>query len=86
MTATPSYKALLKIYEALPTEVQEHFQHIPKLIKEFPYDVSLAYAFLKIEQAQNRALYGGVVKIHRGEAGFVHRVLNFRHLTRNGFK
>jgi len=86
MVAVPSYKALLKIYEALPDEVKGHFQHIPKLIEDFPYDVSLAYSFLKIEQAQNRALYGGVVKIHRGQAEFVRRIMNFQHLTRDGFK
>lgn len=86
MARIPSYKALLKIFEALPDEVRGHFPHVPKLVKEFPYDVALAYSFLKIEQAQNRALYGGVVKVHRGEAEFVRRVMNFQHLTRDGFK
>ncbi|MBP6748203.1 MAG: hypothetical protein KA144_01080 [Xanthomonadaceae bacterium] len=86
MATVPSYKALLRIYEDLPTEVKNHFEYIPQLIKSFPYEVSLAYAFLKIEQAHNRALYGGVVKIHRGEAEFVRRVMNYQHLTRDGFK
>lgn len=86
MAGIPTYKALIKIYDGLPEEVKGHFQHIPKLIKEFSYDVSIAYSFLKIEQAQNRALYGGVVKVHRGEAEFVRRVMNSQHLTRDGFK
>lgn len=86
MARVPSYKALLKIHKALPTEVQAHFSHVPKLIEGFPYEVALAYSFLKIEQAQNRALYGGVVKVHRGDAEFVRRVMNFQHLTREGFK
>lgn len=86
MATIPTYKALLKIYSALPVEVQEYFEHIPKLVKELPYEVSLAYSFLKIEQAQNRALYGGVVKVHRGDFEFVRRVMNFQHLTRDGFK
>ena len=86
MARIPSYKALLKIYEALPDEVKGHFLHVPKLIKGFPHEVALAYSFLKIEQAQNRALYGGVVKVHRGEAEFVRRLMTFQHLTRDGFK
>jgi hypothetical protein len=85
MPRIPSYKALLKLYESLSGEVKEHFPLIPKLI-ELPYEVGLAYSFLKIEQAQNRALYGGVVKAHRGDAEFVRRVMNLQHLTRGGFK
>jgi len=86
MARIPSYKALLKLHESLPAEVSGHFSHVPKLIESFPYEVALAYSFLKIEQAQNRALYGGVVKVHRGEADFVRRVMNFQHLTRDRFK
>lgn len=86
MVRVRSKKELLKIYDDLPDEVKRHFLHVPALINDFPYEVALAYSFLKIEQAQNRALYGGVVKVHRGEAEFVRRVMNFQHLTRDGFK
>lgn len=86
MAVAPTKKALIRIYDGLPDEVKGHFQHIPKLVNDFPYDVSIAYSFLKIEQAQNRTLYGGVVKLHRGEAEFVRRVMNFQHLTRDGFR
>lgn len=82
----PTYKALIKIYEDLPEEIRKYFQHVPNLLKDFPYEVCIAYSFLKIEQAQNRALYGGVVKLHRGDTEFVRRVMNFQHLTRDGFK
>lgn len=86
MARVPSRKRLLKIYGDLPEDVAGHFVHVSKLVVDFPYEVALAYSFLKIEQAQNRALYGGVVKLHRGEAKFVHRVMNAQHLTRGGFK
>ena len=87
MAKIPTYKALLRFYETLPDEVQNHFQHLPKLISDdLPYEIAIAYVFLKIEQAQNRALYGGVVKIHRGNAEFARRLMNFQHLTRDGFK
>lgn len=86
MARIPNYTSLLKIYEMSPDQIKLHFQYIPKLIKELPYEVALAYSFLKVEQAQNRALYGGVVKVHRGDAEFVRRIMNFQHLTRDGFK
>lgn len=87
MARIPTYKALLKFYECRPVEIKNHFVHLPKLVNDgLPYDIAIAYSFLKIEQAQNRALYGGVVKIHRGNAEFVRRLMNFQHLTRDGFK
>lgn len=87
MAPIPSYKALLKCYEAKSEEVKAHFKYIPKLINdELPYEITIAYCFLKIEQAQNRALYGGVVKVHRGNSEFARRLMNFQHLTRDGFR
>lgn len=86
MARVPSRKTLLKIHSGLPEDVGGHFIHIRKLVVDFPYEVALAYSFLKVEQAQNRALYGGVAKVHRGEAKFVHRVMNSQHLTRDRFK
>jgi hypothetical protein len=87
MPPIPSYKALLKFYEAQSAEIQGHFEHLPKLVNDdLPYVIALAYCFLKIEQAQNRALYGGVVKVHRCNAEFVRRLMNFQHLTRDGFR
>jgi hypothetical protein len=67
--------------------VRGHFQHLPKLINDdLPYEIAIAYCFLKVEQAQNRALYGGVVKVHRCDAEFARRLMNFQHLTRDGFR
>jgi len=86
MSRVPNYMSLLKMYEMSPREIRVHFEHIPRLIPELPYEVALAYSFLKVEQAQNRALYGGVVKVHRGDAEFVRRIMNLQHLTRDGFK
>ena len=85
--AIPSYKALLKCYESKSEHVKSHFEHLPKLINDdLPCVIAIAYCFLKIEQAQNRALYGGVVKVHRCNAEFARRLMNFQHLTREGFR
>ncbi|ENC6385357.1 hypothetical protein ABKX71_004008 [Aeromonas veronii] len=87
MARIPTRIALKKFYEERSDEVKIYFEHLlPLLEANLPYDIGLAYMFLKTEQAQNRALYGGVVKIHRGKSAFVARVMNFQHLTRDGFK
>ena len=50
MAHVPSYKALLKCYEAKPDEVKTHFTHLPELVTDgFPYEIALAYVFLKTE-------------------------------------
>ncbi|MFP6845543.1 MAG: hypothetical protein VB958_10065 [Thalassolituus sp.] len=87
MSRIPSRIALRKFYEARNDEVRLYFEHfLAVLDNNLPYHICLAYVFLKMEQAQNRALYGGVDKIHRGKRDFVSRVMNFQHLTRDGFK
>jgi hypothetical protein len=83
----PTKKALKKLFDSKSDEVKSHFGHLPQLIADgLPYEIAIAYVFLKIEQAQNRALYGGVVKVHRCNAEFARRLMNFQHLTRDGFK
>ncbi len=87
MARIPNYKALVRFYNGRPSDVKVFFEHLPKLVSDgLPYEIAIAYSFLKIEQAQNRALYGGVVKVHRGNAEFVGRLMNHQHLTRDGFK
>lgn len=87
MANVPSYIALQKLYDSKSDDIKTYFCYLPKLItNDLPYEIAIAYMFLKIEQAQNRALYGGVVKVHRCDAEFARRVMNFQHLTRDGFK
>jgi hypothetical protein len=87
MANIPTYKALQKCYAAKSIEVRSHFHHLPELItSNLLYEIAIAYGFLKIEQAQNRALYGGVVKVHRCNAEFARHAMHSQHLTREGFK
>jgi len=51
----------------------------------FPCEVALAYLFLRTEKAQNRALYRGLVKLHRAYTEMAERVVNTHHLTRDSF-
>ncbi|AUZ85755.1 hypothetical protein CDW43_14815 [Methylophaga nitratireducenticrescens] len=71
MARIPTYIALNQFYEEPAQEVKDYLLHLPNPVSnEFPYDIPLAYVFLRCEQAQNRTLYRGMVKIHRGKRDF----------------
>ena len=69
-----SYKGILIEYQSLPENIQKYFEYLPELIKG-DYEIAIAYLFFKIEQGQNRLLYG-----------VARNIVNYHHLTRDGFK
>src|SRR5450759_4006136 len=85
MKRTPSYKALLKQFNAYSTELKNYFSQFPALIQNHPYEVCLAYLFLRTEMAQNRTLYCGVVKLHHAHTEIAQNAVDVQHLTRDGF-
>jgi hypothetical protein len=84
--AVPSYKAVLKHFDACDEEVRRFFPHLPELIvRELPWEVGIAYQFIRVETGQNRAIYGGVVKLHRADAQIAASMLNTLHITWSSF-
>ncbi|GJM43227.1 MAG: hypothetical protein DHS20C21_00690 [Gemmatimonadota bacterium] len=63
-----SIPGLKRSYASRPTEIQEYFEHLCPLVDSYPLEVGLAYAFSRLETAQNVALYCGLVKVHRANA------------------
>ena len=56
VAAISSYKGVIAKYESASQPVCWYFDQLPKLLASFPYEVSLAYLFLRTEKAHNRAL------------------------------
>lgn len=83
--SVPSYKAVLKHYTQCPQEVKNFFPHLPNLIQAFPWEVALAYQFVRVETGQNRIIYGGVVKLHRAHSEVADSMLYSLHITRQSF-
>jgi hypothetical protein len=84
--AVPNYKAVLKHYSQCGHEIRGFFPHLPQLIvPSLPWEVSIAYQFIRVETGQNRAIYGGVVKLHRADAAIAESMLNTLHITRASF-
>ncbi len=84
-TAIKSKNGLKKAYESSPAEVRDYFQHLPKLLEEFPLDVCLAYAFSRLELGQNMALYCGAVRIHKVDTELARNAVGTHHMTRESF-
>jgi hypothetical protein len=66
--------------------VRTHFEHLPRLLDDYPLEVALGYVFYRLELGQNMALYCGVVKLHRADTTVASNTLDAHHMTRKGFE
>ena len=76
---------LLKVLNSCSDSVQSYFEHLPKLLDDFPLEVTLAYCFARLELGQNMALYCGAVKLHRANAEIASSVVSTHRMDRKGF-
>lgn len=84
MEAAGSYKGVLKKYESCNGDLKAYFQHLPSLVtSNYPWEVLIAYLFMRVEAAHNRAIHGSVVKLHRANVEVVSSMLDSHRLTRN---
>lgn len=82
----PSYIAIRKKYDSCDERIKKYYCELPKLIDDnYSKQICIAYCFLNVEKAVNRILYGGVVKVHRGDKDIAKRIVDLHHLTREGF-
>ena len=86
MGAVKSKPGLLNRFNLSPAEIRVYFEHVPKLIADFPLDVCLSYVFAQLERAQKAILYCGVVKLHRVDATLARAAIDVHHMTRSDFK
>ena len=55
--SVPSYKAVLRAYEAASAEVQDYFGELPHIVEKCSGEVSLAYMFIRLERGQVMIIY-----------------------------
>ena len=82
----PTKVAIRNRFRELPEEIREYFVHFENLISDFPWDVTISYAFSLVETAHNRTIYGGVLKLHKVEKSMAWLALDRLHMTRRGFR
>ena len=86
MTVAPlpeirSIPGLRNYYLAQSEEVQWYFEHVPKLIEDFPLTVCLSYVFSKLEAGNLMALYAGAVKVHKVDVEMARRAVEAAHIS-----
>jgi hypothetical protein len=86
MSTPGSWRGVLNHYRTLPRAIQKHFEHLPELMASFPWDVSLAYQFARIELAHNMTIYCGAVKLHRAHPELAWLAVQNQHQTRDSFR
>ena len=85
MTVPATYKGVIKRYKSCPDDIRKFYEAFEELVDGYTYEVSIAYCFLKLEQAYNRTLYGGARKMRKVHTEIATSVLDKQHLTRDGF-
>ncbi len=84
--SAPTYKSVIRLLKSKPPQFQGYFDPLPSLIANYPWEVSIAYVFSRIEKAHHRALYCGVVKLHAAHKEIAWSMLESKHFTREGFQ
>ncbi len=85
MTVPANRKGVVKRFNNAPKEVRDYFEYLPKLIDQFPWEISLSYLFARVEYSHNMTLYCGVVKLHQGQKDVVFNIVQKQQLTRANF-
>ena len=86
MAPRRKYTGLLNDIGELPERIQKYFYPIEDLINNYDLEISLTYAFSILEQGQNRALYCGLVKIHRVHKSIAELAIDNQHIDRRFFR
>ena len=69
------------------TERSAYFSPADRLVaaEEYPYDVSLAYMFIRLESCQRAALLFGAMKLHSVELGLTRKSIDQLDITRGNY-
>lgn len=77
-----SIPGLKNYYAGCSEEVQWYFEHVPKLLDDFPnMEVCLAYAFSQLEVGYVMALYVGAVRVHNVDTELARRAVEIEHIS-----
>jgi len=86
MDIPKTYKGVIARFRQSPNEIQTYFRPSIELIAKYPWEVTLAYMFSRIELAQNMTLYCGVVKLHRAHSEVAWSAIDSLYIKRKIFE
>jgi hypothetical protein len=86
VTDPANYKQVLKHFDSLSDDVRRYFPTLPELVKNYSWDVSVAYVFSRIERAKHETIYCGIVKLHWTESTLTRTLVDKDHMSRSRFR
>ncbi len=86
MSTPGSYRGMLNEFKKLPEDNRNYLKYFPSLAKDYPWDVSIAHLYSRVELAQNMTIYCGVVKRHRVDTELAWKAVDNQHMKRDGFR
>lgn len=87
MEKVKSVKGLQKKLNDLPEQTQEYLRGLKPLVESAgTYPAALAFAFMKLEEGNHRALKCGLIRIHHCNTAKVDDALAKQHFTRDSFR
>ena len=86
MTRPKTKKTVISYFEKLSPDVMRYFEHLPNLIKDYPWEVALSYVFWRVELAQTNSIYCGIVKLQSAESSLARKAVNESRRSRSQFK
>ncbi len=86
MTTPASWRGVVNKYSEYPKDVRDYFEHVPRLVQEYPFEVCLAYQFSRVEVGQHMAIYCGVVKTHRADLTLAQQAVQAHPMYRDQFR
>ncbi len=86
MAIPRTWKGVVQQFNQADSDIQAYFPHLPSLIEQYPWDVSLAYAFTRIELMKHMTIYCGIVKLYRADGDVAWKALEGEHISRKQFK
>ena len=80
-----TYRDVLKKYEQAPAFIQDYFKHLPGLVKNYPWNVSIGYVFTRIEYTKHMTIYCGILKLHGADSTLTWNALKRIYMSREKF-
>jgi hypothetical protein len=79
-------RSVIDKLDSCPEEIRGYLSDLPRLLDDFPLEVSISYLFTQVERAHNTTLYNGAVKVHKANRNVARAAVGTQHMTRENFQ
>lgn len=81
-----NYLQVLQVYRNSPEDIRKYFPTFEELVKNYSWDVAIAYVFSRVERLKHETIYCGIVKLHRTDSVLTRELVDKDHMSRSRFR